>query len=130
MSNAKDFWQKRHYSVCSVRLGLRLGLLGLLLADVVAPASQCLDNLRGNRSGQRDTEENERLVNGVGKSKFRPDSYSAVSCNLCTTLDQRTCSGAGVCSLGFLEIIGNAQITTLIGYWASRLIFVALRVLL
>ena len=46
-------------------------LLGLPLAYLPAPRSKHMDNLGGNRSRQRDADEDEALVDGVCKRKLR-----------------------------------------------------------
>lgn len=44
------------------------------LTDIPAPAPQRLDHFRGDCGGQRDAEEDEGFVDGVGEGELRPDA--------------------------------------------------------
>lgn len=58
----------------SVSAGLRL-----LLADVVAPLSECLHDLGQNGSSKWDPKENQRLVYKVGQTKLCPDCLTRLA---------------------------------------------------
>jgi hypothetical protein len=47
--------------------------LWLLLADVVAPLPECLDDLWQNGSSKRNSEEDKGLVNQIREPQLRPD---------------------------------------------------------
>lgn len=51
-----------------------LHVLRLALADVPAPASQSLDDLRGDGRCQRHAQEDEALVNGICEGKLCPNT--------------------------------------------------------
>ena len=44
----------------------------LPVADVPAPAPKCLDDFRGNRTRERDPEEDQGLVHSVRKEQLSP----------------------------------------------------------
>lgn len=67
----------KHRYACNAPLQpfSRLSAFRLAFSNAPAPASQDLDDFRGDRRGQRDADKDEALVDGISKSQLSPYTW-------------------------------------------------------